>query len=312
METWHSDYLKLMFGKHRTLDTMKRAAEIKYEHMPNALYKFRCFSDHALSALLDDCLFSAGPDYLNDIREAPITFLADKLKQRALQKIYDEEREKDSSLPVATIKNEYDLAAVFHVIHMKCHAESTLPYPQPGADVFIDALISWAKAKCKEVQDQHLHSIRNLYNVCCFSSVLEEDLMWSHYADGHKGFCIQYDFKALGPLDDRVQLLLPVVYQDSPSVEIGDLEELDGSLVMYALSLKSIKWSYEKEWRSFFMHTERPHPELMPKPKAIYLGANVELDNKQKMCEICKEKTIPLYQLTLPNVRDSFQAIQIL
>ena len=34
----------------------------------------------------------------------------------------------------------------------------------------------------------------NLYErgVCCFSEKKDDILMWSHYADGHKGFCLEF------------------------------------------------------------------------------------------------------------------------
>ena len=311
-EAWHSEYLELMFGKTRSMDTMNRAAEIKYQHMPEKLYKYRYFCENHLSALQNDCLYSSGPDHLNDIREAPISILADKLKQRALQKAYDDAREKNPWLPATSIKDEYDLACIFHSLHMKGQPESPFPCPKPGADAYIDALVSWAETNFKAILDQHIHAIKNMYNVCCFSSELDEDLMWSHYANSHTGFCIQYDFKSLGLLNDRVQLLLPVIYRDSPSVEVDDLDAADGSLVMYALTQKNTKWSYEKEWRSFYMHTEKPHPENMPKPKSIYLGAKAREDDKQKVLGICSETMIPLYQMTLPNVNASLQSVRLL
>ena len=312
MEPWLDEYIELMFGNSRSMDTMNRAAEIKYQHMPEKMYKYRYFCKNHLSALQNDCLYSSDSDHLNDIREAPISILTDKLKQRALQKAYDDARENNPWLPVASLRDEYDLSEVFHSLHVKEHKKSSLPYPQPGKDAFIDALVSWVETNFKMILDQHLHAIKNMYNVCCFSSELDEDLMWSHYADSHRGYCIQYDFKSLGLLDDRVQLLFPVIYQDSPSVEIEDLDAVDGSLVMYALTLKNTKWSYEKEWRSFYMHTEKPHSENMPKPKAVYLGAKVKEEDKKIMLGICSEKSIPLYQMTLPNVNASLQPVRLL
>lgn len=312
MEKWHNAYLELMFGNNHTEKTMNVAAEIKYKHMPEFLYKYRCFSDNHISALKDDCLFSSSADYLNDIREAPIKILTDKLRQRALQKAYDKAREDEPQLPEASINNAYDIAAQFHSLHAKRYGEMAFTYPEPGADEVIDTIIEFINNTSNELLEKELQSIRNMYNVCSFSATYNEDLMWSHYADSHKGFCIEYNFKSLGITDERVQLLLPIIYQETPTIEINDLSEADGSLAMYALTLKSRYWEYEHEWRSFYLHTEKPNPEAMPNPKAVYLGVKCSDENKQKMIEICEEKNISLYQMKLVSFNSILQPQQIL
>lgn len=53
--------------------------------------------------------------------------------------------------------------------------------------------------------------------VTCFSESNDDTLMWSHYAEGHTGFCVEYDFHGLGQstrLQDNCILL---------SIEIGPL-----------------------------------------------------------------------------------------
>ena len=138
MEPWHGEYLGLMFGKNHSIKSMNEAAEIKFQHMPDALYKFRSFTENHLAALQHDCLYSSGIDFLNDVREAPITLLAEKLKRRALQNAYDEARKNNPYLPRATIRDEYELAALLHGLHLQQHGEIGLPYPRPGANAFID------------------------------------------------------------------------------------------------------------------------------------------------------------------------------
>jgi hypothetical protein len=40
-------------------------------------------------------------------------------------------------------------------------------------------------------------SLRNNIKITCFSEELFSMPMWSHYANNHKGFCIEYDFTRL-------------------------------------------------------------------------------------------------------------------
>ena len=60
MDSWLQEYEELMFGKNHTKSTMDAAAELKYNHMPDVLYKYRQVSDNSLNALENDFLVFSG------------------------------------------------------------------------------------------------------------------------------------------------------------------------------------------------------------------------------------------------------------
>ncbi|HEX9883282.1 MAG TPA: DUF2971 domain-containing protein, partial [Desulfobaccales bacterium] len=75
-------------------------------------------------------------------------------------------------------------------------------------------------------------------------------LMWSHYANGHRGVCLQFD-----PINDALlanRMLfgqaLKVIYSEKRPVlniiDIGKPKEYQKALLT-----KSNHWDYEKEWR---------------------------------------------------------------
>jgi hypothetical protein len=68
---------------------------------------------------------------------------------------------------------------------------------------------------------------------------------------------------------------------------------------MYALTIKSANWSYEYEWRTFFLANPPVHKEQMPIPKAVFIGARTNTTDIDKLTEICKSKGIPLYKMRL-------------
>lgn len=82
--------------------------------------------------------------------------------------------------------------------------------------------------------------------VTCFSEHPRHLLMWSHYADSHRGFCLEYstDYQ---PFDEH---LFQVCYEARmPTVtpserDFGDIFELRQFLLT-----KAREWRYEKEWR---------------------------------------------------------------
>jgi Protein of unknown function (DUF2971) len=104
-----------------------------------------------------------------------------------------------------------------------------------------------------EVRQQH--AIEELLldetGMVCLSEVKDDILMWSHYADGHRGVCLV--FEPQSPKDsDFFGMILPVHYQASiPEVNIyKDRSEEDR--VMAMLLTKAKAWCYEREWR--FVH----------------------------------------------------------
>jgi hypothetical protein len=87
----------------------------------------------------------------------------------------------------------------------------------------------------------------NQMGVLSLSEINNNILMWSHYSDSHKGFCIEFertDSNEFGNSDHCV----PVNY-DENLLEIKPLELADSKIVTKILTKKSVLWTYEKEWR---------------------------------------------------------------
>jgi DUF2971 family protein len=83
--------------------------------------------------------------------------------------------------------------------------------------------------------------------IACFSKVRDDILMWAHYADKHKGLCLEFDGSANCNFFGYAQ---EVKYQDFAPVPfpLGG----DGSQAMERVILtKSKHWTYEQEYRIF-------------------------------------------------------------
>lgn len=88
----------------------------------------------------------------------------------------------------------------------------------------------------------------NNYTFYCLSSSGKNNLMWSYYADAHKGFCIE--FKADTISADKVS------YEKSlPFIKLADFLGTDenhldlGKNIWTALRLKLDEWKHEDEYR---------------------------------------------------------------
>lgn len=82
-------------------------------------------------------------------------------------------------------------------------------------------------------------------------------LMWSHYADFHRGFMLEFRIPVMGtPKDSQVAidrlLPFPITYQSTrPSIKIG--LDLPTDLVKKIILTKSPDWSYEQEERVVYL-----------------------------------------------------------
>ena len=154
-----------------------------------------------------------------------------------------------------------------------------------------------------EMDSKLAEKMKNLFLVGCLCTSYKNRLMWSHYADSHKGFCIEYDFSE--PEDEILSKLpLPVVYSENrPLVpwkaaidnSVENMEEAYAEIVMGLLT-KDKEWEYENEWRILIGATEDSEL-VMPKVSCIYLGASIEKENRDKIVAIAKKQNIPVKQM---------------
>ena len=83
----------------------------------------------------------------------------------------------------------------------------------------------------------------------CFSAVPDEPVLWSHYADHHRGMAL--DFAISGP---NPRGTVKMIYDDDrPCADVSRLEDhaYMKPIVMRLLEQKSKGWAYEKEYRLY-------------------------------------------------------------
>lgn len=132
-------------------------------------------------------------------------------------------------------------------------------------------------------------------------------LMWSHYADSHKGFCVKYVFDSdlFDPTKyrKRDKLLLVDKIKYSDTIDINE----EPSIKM-ALLEKSDFWKYENEMRLISYDCsgndkEFPIIECKGMAKEVYLGAKCSDENLRLMEKAIGDKNIPLYKMSVDERR---------
>jgi hypothetical protein len=133
--------------------------------------------------------------------------------------------------------------------------------------------------------------------VFCLSEKKDDILMWSHYADGHKGFCLQFQIKPeFYPFGE---LLFKVDYRSLyPQVVFAKNTEAQTRAV---LMTKADFWIYEKEWRIFDPDNGpgiRAYPDEML--TGVIFGCEMPYEDRQLIRGWAKGRKVPLklYQTT--------------
>ena len=92
------------------------------------------------------------------------------------------------------------------------------------------------------IQFLHAEALTNV-GVFCVSTKRDDILMWSHYADSHRGICLEFD--GLSPLMAQAQR----VNYSSKRVPINPYTDNPETMMKKGLLTKSDHWVYENEWR---------------------------------------------------------------
>lgn len=186
-------------------------------------------------------------------------------------------------------------------------------------------------------------SLRNNVRIICFSENYLSMLMWSHYADNHKGFAIIYDkdviisadnFTADNTVITKKTLLRPVNYVDHQLDLTEELEEYVRAYRMRSLGdvkppqchlsveklrttllEKSQDWSYEREWRVIPRNISLENPSnlsyMKVRPKAVIMGSQCEKNNQKEIIDICGKKKIPVYKAEINYWDPGFKLVVI-
>ena len=177
------------------------------------------------------------------------------------------------------------------------------------------------------------------YRVSCFSNNKDNILMWSHYSNSCKGFCLEYD---ICDVKKDIDWIFPCVYTDqvipvqsqylfelidyykkfaeddfTVNFDITMIDNIMENMVRVAF-IKEKSWEYEGEWRLIIpMHFFESNPVtyidnkntvLIPfvRPKAVYTGLKTSETHKEHIKEIVARKNaenelpaIQLYNLHL-------------
>ena len=147
-------------------------------------------------------------------------------------------------------------------------------------------------------RDKMLQDLKR-WGICCLSEVNDDILMWSHYANAHHGFCLEFSTKQ-GEVQFGVEfptetwIPLPVIY--SPKYPI--VNPIVGHSLNETLLAKAKQWDYEREWRIIIPNILGAHGFPRQCLTGIIFGRRMSDTHKELIRTWCKDRqpAIKYYQ----------------
>ena len=174
-----------------------------------------------------------------------------------------------------------------------------------------------------------MDNLKYRYGVCSLTTKNDNLVMWSHYADSHKGVCLGFNVRSLVNksyfyLNKEIILLCYSVdyYGEYPNLEfrfILDKHNTTISLIDFKemvkpLLSKSNHWQYEEEYRILSLNMNNYSIEYDPSELiSLYLGYRMETEQKEEIVKLMKNKfpRTVIYQSIIKDREFGLEFVQI-
>lgn len=129
--------------------------------------------------------------------------------------------------------------------------------------------------------------------------------MWAHYANGHRGFCLEFDTSYKPFLETQK---IHLVNYDNSYPHFSPMIIIEsGYIPIDPLITKSKHWIYENEWR-IIIDVGNSFIEYDPKSlTAIYFGCLMPSPQIHQICSVLDQSITSLYKMR--RSEDKFEII---
>ena len=156
-----------------------------------------------------------------------------------------------------------------------------------------------AEIIANKLQDELYENVSKKFCVLCLTTNPNDPLMWGYYADGHRGFMLEFNTN-----DPRFALsdkLHQIIYSASPPT-------YDQSVASHGWwKIKSKAWEHENEYRIIstlddcekkIVNGKTIYLRHLPRTcvKAVYMGLKIEESIKKTITDICKSSGIAVFE----------------
>ncbi len=316
---WKDEFRQLMESCDENILNIDKAQILKNQNIPSKLYKYRPVNKYSINNLQEDTVWLNSPNDYNDPYEFYEKIDFEAVNREITKKHFDELIERMTSkvqISQEIIDKAKESDKPIEMIGKDLMKENQ--YTDLKIETFFNFISDYTAKNNQRLISEKLEFIQDSMKVSSFCEENSQFLMWSHYADSHKGFCIEYDIDHWNRSDFKRRILFPIIYQeevyDSTPHLLKSINQTEWNNLYPLLSgsTKSKNWEYEKEWRfiinigASFQRQNYP----MDCQSKIFLGHKISIVHKKEIVEICKNKKLPVFQTKLTgNYKLDFEEI---
>ena len=358
---WQKNFLKKVFSKKRNSSDNfvtiilndPSVLEAKQLHFPKSFCKYYAPTSNNIIDVQQQRVWMASPSSFNDPFDCSVGCDVEEYEKQCLLKFI---KENNYIMPGDSYEGispeEYvkiiNSTTNWDYVGFKKESYSSLIWKllENKEKVFSKKIRNYQQESRKIAESKVERLRNNNIRIACFSeynsnAFYKNIQMWSHYAENHRGFCIEFEIPFLKEriefevdareaysnkeeyLNERLMAtiqgsLFPVIYTGSrvniPVTKhiklcVDDITDNkytgDIDMLLYkAFITKSANWSYEKEWRLIINgDLSSYYDNKLPFPyfKKIFLGCRMESQPREALIGIAKELDIEAVDLIMDN-----------
>jgi len=224
---------------------------LKNRDLPKSLFKYRCFTDRALRNLSDDKVWLADPTTFNDPYDSAFGVVVGHVVSAFSDAVAPQVAEHAVAAKLICADQVSAFAAgpdpLDRLTRAIASKEGSLSPAQ--VDAFLSVMKQIAIRRDTQVVEGVMARMRTSVKLCSFSELNDSILMWSHYADHHRGFCIEYPIDDLPGHEIRRRLLFPVVYSDALLDSTAIFERMAAGKAFIERCINNRKSGRKKRWQ---------------------------------------------------------------
>jgi hypothetical protein len=124
--------------------------------------------------------------------------------------------------------------------------------------------------------------------ILCLTEVPDHPLMWSHYADSHRGFVVGLERREGNSLGRGA---MAVKYQEKyPRLTASHFDRQTNPSSADVLWLtKASYWAYEREWRVISVSGDQAHP-IDTRISSVILGMRMPQDHREQLLSVLPDR----------------------
>lgn len=322
-----STYIPSVGDRDKIGKELNKFLNTTFQNIPEKLYRYRKCDEYSIGSFQKGTIYVCNANRFTDKYDSRVYVDRDKI----VNNLKDSFRNAIHNLLIRAIKDKNpklipEKAAKICYL-MECGLSN-----QDIIDKMINEDFSDFIKKIEEDMKKREFRFRGnekTAQIGCFTESVQSKFMWDHYADGYKGFALEYNlkeliYKRMGTQKSFISVF-PVIYTD----KMPDVTDDESNAYMREKSLKE-KWmkswaplyhsiplnvlhmyrpylykdkaeySHEREWRMIYYDENKEDYSLIPDLnclKAIYYGPDISRDNKSQLHEIAKARGIVEYDI---------------